>query len=446
VPLTVIESSPSDAQRDAQRDAWEEDILATWGLNEPPFAELAADAYFFPSDQHLRALDFMRRVLCSRVPAGVLTAEQGMGKSLLVRSFVSGLDERILVAHSKRPELGTREFLMDILRQLGMELDPEDRSDHRLLLERYLNHQVSNGRICLLIIENAEAMRPQVLEELRHIGSFETDGARLIKLLLLGQPLLKHVIDSPRMSKLVPSDVPRVVIAGLSEDQLAAYVVHRLRVAGARDPDHLFPAALMPILQRLSGGVPATVNRLCTRALSLAAIVAEAAASSGALLLAAAQLGLDTSFEATAPEEMDEHTAPSNMESMLLVSVRGGVDGVVSLQENRMLIGRSELADVRIDSAFVSRYHALLVREPTQDLLLDLGSTNGVLVNSRRVVRHALRHRDLIQIGPARITYLNPGQVPGVVQDGSETIHFARPGAADVEHTVFAFGRFDDAG
>lgn len=427
----------------SQTDAWEEEILATWGLNAPPFAELAADAYFFPSDQHLRALDFMRRVLCSRVSAGVLTGEHGTGKSLVVRSFLAGLDERVLVAHIKRADMGPREFLLDVLRQLGVELDPEDRSDRRLLLARYLIHQVGNGRICLLIIEHAEAMRPTVLDELRHIGLLEVDGKRLVKLLLLGQPLLNHVVNSQRMNTLVPGDVPRVVIGGLSEDQLGAYIVHRLRAAGARDPDRLFPATVMPLLHRLTGGNPAKVNQLCARALALAAVEAETSVSSGALLLAATQLGLDTSFVTAAPAATAMETTG---ESLLLISVRGGVDSVISLQESRMLIGRSELADVRIDSAFVSRYHALLVREPTLDVLLDLGSTNGVLVNSHRVLRHALRHRDLIQIGPARITYLNPGQAAGVVQDGSETIHFARPGAQDMEHTVFAFGRFEDAG
>lgn len=435
----------------SQADAWEEEILATWGLREPPFAELAADTYFFPSNQHLQALDFMRRVLCSRVSAGVITGEQGVGKSLVVRSFVAGLDERVLLAHIRRTDIGPRDFLLDVLRQFGVTLDPDDRTDHRLLLARYLAHQVGNGRICLLVIENAEAMRPLVLEELRYMGLLEVEGVRLVKLLLLGLPLLNHVVDSQRMNSLVPIEVPRAMVSGLSEDQLAAYVVHRLRVAGARDPDHLFPATLMHLLHRLTNGNPAKINKLCTRALSLAAIEAEPAVSSGALMLAATQLGLDTSFvlgssENQTPNENTEPHAANSNDSMLLVSVRGGVDSVISLQDSRMLIGRSELADVRIDSAFVSRYHALLVREPTQDLLLDLGSTNGVTVNSRRVLRHALKHRDLIQIGPARITYLRPGQMPGVIQDGSETIHFARPGAADADHTIFAFGRFDDAG
>jgi pSer/pThr/pTyr-binding forkhead associated (FHA) protein len=69
------------------------------------------------------------------------------------------------------------------------------------------------------------------------------------------------------------------------------------------------------------------------------------------------------------------------------------------------LIGRSELADVCIDSTYVSRYHALIVREMGRDLLIDLGSTNAVLVNGKRVLRHFLRPDDLIQIGPARLTY-----------------------------------------
>ena len=74
---------------------------------------------------------------------------------------------------------------------------------------------------------------------------------------------------------------------------------------------------------------------------------------------------------------------------------------------DRVLIGRGEEADVRIDSVFVSRYHALIVTDDGQDLMLDLGSTNGLLVNSRRIVRRALKDRDLIQVGPARVIYLN---------------------------------------
>ncbi|MGE0113641.1 MAG: AAA family ATPase [Steroidobacteraceae bacterium] len=427
------------------QDAWEEEVLATWGLDAPPFSELAADTYFFPGEQYLRALDFMRRVLCSRVSAGVLTGERGVGKSVLVRSFITGLDDRILVAHVQRTDMAPRQFLLEVLRQFGVELDQNDRTDGRLLLERYITHQVSNGRICLLIVENAQGMQPLVLEELRHIASWEADGMRLVKLLLLGQPLLNHVVDSPRLVRLVPTGVPRVCIAPLSEDQLSAYVAHRLRVAGSKDPDRLLPHTLMPLLHRLSRGVPAMVNRLCERSLAVAVVEGQNTVSAQSVLSAAMQMGMDVTFDQPATVN-EEQCPPDADEVLLLVSVSGGTDSVVGMNHDRMLIGRSELADVRIDSAFVSRYHALIVREPGQDLLIDLGSTNGVLVNSRRVVRHVLQHRDLIQIGPARISYLNPARAPAVPLDSSETMSFARSGAANGEHAVFAFGRFDDAG
>jgi pSer/pThr/pTyr-binding forkhead associated (FHA) protein len=136
-------------------------------------------------------------------------------------------------------------------------------------------------------------------------------------------------------------------------------------------------------------------------------------------------------------------------QALLLVSTQGAPDGVVPLMATRILLGRSELADVRIDSAFVSRYHSLIVRENGQDLLIDLGSTNGVLVNGRRVVRAVLKHRDLVQVGPSRVTYLNPAIAPPLEGDSSETVSFARPGVALAEegdNAVLAFGRFDEAG
>ncbi len=430
----------------APQDAWEEEVLATWGLDQPPFAEPATDAFFFPGEQHLRALDFMRRVLCSRVSAGVLTGERGVGKSLLVRSFIAGLDDRILVAHVQRTDMGPREFLLEVLRQYGVELDREDRTDCRLLLERYVSHQASNGRICLLIVENAQGMQPLVLEELRNIASWESSGLRLIKLLLLGQPLLNHVVDSPRLAKLVPAEVPRVTIGPLSEDQLCAYVAHRLRVAGAVNPDHILPHTLMPCLHRLSGGIASVVNRICERALAVAVVDGLSVASPDCLMVAAQQLGINFTQSEQEQEPPVADSVRQADEVLLLVSVTGGVDSVIKMAHDRMLVGRSELADVRIDSAFVSRYHALIVREPGQDLLIDLGSTNGIMVNSRRVLRHVLQHRDLIQIGPARISYLNSARAPAVPLDASETMSFARSGAANGEHAVFAFGRFNDAG
>jgi general secretion pathway protein A len=148
----------------------------------------------------------------------------------------------------------------------------------------------------------------------------------------------------------------------------------------------------------------------------------------------------------SAESRTSERGAGADARPKLVISMQGLPDREIALSAGRILIGRGEEADVRIDSVFVSRYHALIVHNNGQDLMIDLGSTNGLIVNSRRIVRRALRHRDLIQIGPARVLYLNEHLTQDVQPDPGETICFARPGfpaAAGAEDSsiLLAFGR-----
>lgn len=422
---------------------------APFGLVQSPFADRRDDEpFFFPGEQYLRALEFMGAVLWTRAHVGVLTAEQGCGKSLLIRRFLAQLDDRVLCAEVHRQDLSPREFLDDILRQFGVVLEESDRTDRRRLLQRFLNHQLNLGRICLVIVENPQTMPPLVLDEVKALAEISVDGTRPIKLLLVGQPLLNHVVDSPRMGELMRSGAIRFALGPLTEDQVAAYVAHRLRAAGASDPDQLMPYTLMSRIHLHAGGAPGLVNRLCTQALACAAVLGGPAVTAQAVEEAIDTLGLKA-WAATPPPVHDTDPEPVAA-AVLVVSSQGLPDREIPLARSRVLIGRGDLADVRIDSVFVSRYHALIVREATQDLLIDLGSTNGVLVNSRRVMRHALSNRDLIQVGPARVTYLNAAATrPATLEpDPAQTGCFVRSGGplAGEGGTVLAFGRLDGSG
>jgi type II secretory pathway predicted ATPase ExeA len=418
------------------------------GLREPPFAENVSDIYFFPGQQHLRALGFIGQLLWSRANLAVITGADGIGKSLLIRRLLSDLDDRVLLAHVQCDTADPQEFLREVLKQFGMELNGADKTDRRRLLSRFLTHQFNQNRLCLLAVEGVHALKPAVLEELRLIGEQAVEGKRLVKLLLLGNHALNHVIDSPRMASLTQGRAPRIGIENFSEDQVAAYIAHRLRAAGAIDADSLAPPTLTPQIHRYTGGIPRAINRLCERAMAVASRLGDVRLSAHALTEAAESLLIVP----TAPRiEAIADSPPGTTkdeQALLLVTSQGLPDSVVPLMATRILIGRSELADVRIDSAFVSRYHSLIVRENGRDLLIDLGSTNGVLVNGKHVVRAQLKHRDLIQVGPARVTYLNPAIAPPVEGDSSETLSFARPGVTDPasDSAVLAFGRFDEAG
>jgi general secretion pathway protein A len=424
-----------------------------FGLRQEPFDDTADDAFFFPSDQHLRALEFMGHSLWTRARLGVVTADAGCGKSFLIRRLLKDLDERIVAAAVQREHIGPKEFLLEILRQFGFTLDENDKTDRRRLLERFLVHQAGMGRICLLVVENAQNMHPSVLEELRCLAAVQAEGARILKVLLLGQPSLNLVLDSPRMAELVAGSVPRYSLGPLSEDQTAAYVAHRLRAAGAPDPDMLMPHTLMSQIHACTGGVPAKINRLCSAALACLREEGGPALSPQNLDRAIAKLGWTGKKLAPVVEAKPLPAAgpAAHTQGKLVITMQGLPDREIPLNGDRLLLGRGEEADVRIDSVFISRYHALIVRDAGQYLMLDLGSTNGLLVNSRRILRRALRHRDLIQVGPARVVYLNEQALASPHLDPGETICFARPGfpaAAGEESpgTLLAFGRLDTSG
>lgn len=421
-----------------------------FGLTTAPFADTPDDAFFFPSEQHLRALEFMGHSLWTRARIGVVIAEHGCGKSYLMRRFVRQLDERIVAAAVQRDQIGPREFLLEILRQFGMPLEDEDKTDRRRLLERFLNHQATIGRMCVLVVENPQSMHPSVLEELRCLAALEVEGQPILKVLLLGQPSLALVLASPRMSELFGSNVASFSLAPFTEDQTAAYVAHRLRAAGAADPDTLFPHTLMRQVHACTRGVAGRINQLCERTLACALDAGDRTIGARALDEAIEQLGWqDRRLPAAMLGDaaaLEQQSAPSS--AKVVISMQGMADREVALQATRILLGRGEEADVRIDSVFVSRYHALIVRDGGADLLLDLGSTNGVLVNSRRLARRRLQHRDLIQIGPARVTYINE-QAHTPQADTGETLCLARPGmppaaaGEDEPGTLVAFGHLD---
>lgn len=426
------------------------DIFSTrFGLTSDPFID--AGECFFPSEQHVRALEFMAHILWSRARLGVLTSPRGCGKTRLIGRFLDGIDERFVVAAVTREQLGPRDFLLEVLRQFGFALDDNDKSDHRRLLERFLHHQAAMSRVCLLIVENPQQMHPSVLEELRLLASLEVEGLRVLKVLLLGEPPIDRVIESPRMAGLLAGGVTKFTLAPFSDDQTAAYIACRLRAAGSSNPDAVMPYTLMSRLHACSGGVAAQINRLCERALVCAAEEGVDSVTVETLDRAIHDLG----WQARIHRNPDLAHARRRAElpefcGKLVISMQGMPDREVILDHDRVLIGRGEEADARIDSVFVSRYHALVVRHDGQDLLLDLGSTNGLLYNSRRILRRVLKDGDLIQVGPAKVKYLNPLAAPAAQPDPAETICFARPGFPpladedDGSGTVIAFGRADD--
>jgi len=405
----------------------EGDIYGHFGLAREPFADNADAGLFYPGEQQLRALAFMRDFLWAKDNVAVLTAPRGCGKSVLIRRFLEELDERVFAAELHSPELDRRRFLKEMLSQYGLELDDDD-ADLRHLLRTFLQHQRSMGRVCLLVLENAQSMPAVVLDELTQLARLEFDRERVLKVLLAGTEALHRVVRSPGMASFLPRNVPMLGIAPLAPAEVGAYVVHRLRAAGAVEPSTLIDERAVRRLAQLSGGIPEAIDEICRSGFAHVAADGDTALGVDHLRLAAEEIGLgwedsEAGLESTAPPAPGGAAALG--EAVLRVSIQGQPERELRFDIPRMLIGRSQSADVRIHSMYVSRHHALLVREREYDIVIDLGSTNGVLVNSERITHHVLADRDLIQIGPARLLYCCDGATGAADDEFGSTVRFA---------------------
>jgi len=238
-----------------------------FGLNEKPFAITPDPRYLYLSERHGEALAHLVYGVTESGGFIQLTGEVGTGKTTLVRSLLQQLPETADVALVLNPQLSRPEFLGTICEELGMPL-PADRNSIKGLtdaLNRYLLENHSRGRRTVLIVDEAQNLRVEVLEQVRLLTNLETASQKLLQIILIGQPELREVLSRNDMRQLAQRITGRYHLEPLSREETAAYVDHRLRVAGGLG--QIFTVAARRELYRLTGGIPRMINVIADRAL-----------------------------------------------------------------------------------------------------------------------------------------------------------------------------------
>ncbi|MDQ1302321.1 MAG: ral secretion pathway protein [Pseudomonadota bacterium] len=238
-----------------------------FGLNEKPFSITPDPRYLYMSERHAEALAHL--IYGVRESGGFiqLTGEVGTGKTTLVRSLLQQLPEFADVAVVLNSQLSRVEFLGAICEELHVEL-PEQRNSIKALtdvLNSFLLHNHSRGRRTILIVDEAQNLRPEVLEQVRLLTNLETAKQKLLQIILIGQPELREQLARNDMRQLAQRITGRYHLEPLSSDETSAYIDHRLKVAGAIGP--IFTPAAKRMLFRHSGGVPRMINVIADRAL-----------------------------------------------------------------------------------------------------------------------------------------------------------------------------------
>ena len=238
-----------------------------FGLTEAPFSIAPDPRYLYMSQRHQEALAHLLYGVNAGGGFVLLTGEVGAGKTTVCRCLLEQIPESCDVAYIFNPKLTVAELLSTICLEFGITYPPGNTSIKVFVdcINAYLLEANARGRHAVLIIDEAQNLSADVLEEMRLLTNLETSQRKLLQIILLGQPELAAMLERPELRQLAQRVVARYHLGALTRTEIAAYVRHRLDVSGAPRP--LFPAALMGQLYRLSGGIPRVINVLCDRAL-----------------------------------------------------------------------------------------------------------------------------------------------------------------------------------
>ena len=238
-----------------------------FGLAEAPFSIAPDPRYLYLSQRHQEALAHLLYGVGGDGGFVLLTGEVGAGKTTVCRCLLQQIPESCDVAYIFNPKLTVEELLSTICVEFGIAC-PSGNASVKVFVDcinAYLLDAHARGRHTVLIIDEAQNLSAEVLEQMRLLTNLETNERKLLQIILLGQPELALMLDRPELRQLSQRIVARYHLGPLTKPEVAAYVRHRLEISGARR--QLFPAALMGRLYRLSGGVPRVINVLCDRAL-----------------------------------------------------------------------------------------------------------------------------------------------------------------------------------
>jgi general secretion pathway protein A len=239
-----------------------------FGLAEKPFAITPDPRYLYLSERHAEALAHLLYGINESGGFIQLTGEVGTGKTTVVRTLLSRVPHHADVAVILNPRVTPVEFLLTICEELGLAIAEADRDSVKQMvdaLNRRLLNAHAEGRRIIVLVDEAQNLSIDVLEQVRLLTNLETPTQKLLQIILIGQPELRELLDRTDLRQLAQRITGRYHLMPLSREETKGYVRHRLHVAGAAE--EIFTPGALSELHRLSLGIPRVINVACDRAL-----------------------------------------------------------------------------------------------------------------------------------------------------------------------------------
>jgi putative secretion ATPase (PEP-CTERM system associated) len=242
---------------------------AFYGLSSHPFQLNPDPNFYYGSKQHRRAKAYLEYGVSRNEGFIVITGEIGAGKTTVLRGLLSSLDQSSIVAgHLVTTQLDAEDTLRMVAAAFGFQAKGGSKAELLSTLEAFLLSHVRQGKRCLLIVDEAQNLTPRAVEELRMLSNFQLGNHSLLQSFLVGQPEFREILQRPEMEQFRQRVSATCHIGPLDLEETGAYILHRLKCAGAGDSPHFEPAVFSAVYAA-SGGIPRRINSICDRLLLL---------------------------------------------------------------------------------------------------------------------------------------------------------------------------------
>lgn len=392
--------------------------LDYFGLERNPFELTPDSSFLYESQQHAQAIANIRFALAARDSFAIITGEIGVGKTTVLNKVLADIPRDASVARITHTTLTPVELFQALLGEFGRRSYSKRKVKLVNHLQDFLLEQSTSGRQVIIMIDEAQNLSKDVLEELRLISCIETETRKIVQVVLIGQPELNELVNSRELEQLRQRARLRQHISALGENETLEYMAHRVAVAGG-SYSSLFEEDVAPLVYLATGGIPRLINTLCDTALT-GCFVEEARRVSRAMVeQVIAELGWDKTAPG-APDVDKKQVAADVHPAALLLSYRGDeLKGRVPVTAVPMTIGRGSSNDLQVDDRFLSRRHALIGFDNGEFYIEDLKSLNGTRLNEAFVSRETLRSGDHIVIGNHSFHFYLAGAAPDRAGDAS---------------------------
>ncbi|PTT79374.1 ATPase [Pelomonas sp. HMWF004] len=329
---------------------------AFYGLSSKPFQLSPDPNFYFGSKQHRRAKAYLDYGVLRNDGFIVITGEIGAGKTTLLRGLLDSLNRsNVVIGNVVTTQLDAEDTLRMVGAAFGVRVKDAPKSELLMTLEAFFVNQITQGKRCLLIVDEAQNLSARAVEELRMLSNFQFANQSLLQTFLVGQPEFRSILQKPEMEQFRQRVAATCHIGPLDEDETQRYMEHRLKCAGSTGKP-TFEHEAFPAIHKASNGIPRRINRLCDRLLLLGFMQGR----SHLTLADVKEVLRDIAQESEVPRNAD---APDSAPARLPDSRPGALDvapsGLGALDLTRIKLGIAEAEGLSSElAALTGEHHA----------------------------------------------------------------------------------------